>query len=137
MASVSLFLFFISLLGVSLSWYETVCAAWMLGTIFVMVQICGVDWILLLSATFLTHTQIRNQLVTHHLDLLPADSLIMRVCMCVCVRLNRQLLHNSNLSSSNGSTEDLFRDSIDSCDIDINEKVCDDICLQLALNSTL
>uniref|UniRef100_A0A671U192 RAB11 family interacting protein 4 (class II) b n=1 Tax=Sparus aurata TaxID=8175 RepID=A0A671U192_SPAAU len=33
------------------------------------------------------------------------------------------LLHNSNLSSSNGSTEDLFRDSIDSCDIDINEKV--------------
>lgn len=36
----------------------------------------------------------------------------------------RQLLHNSNFSSSNGSTEDLFRDSIDSCDIDINEKVC-------------
>uniref|UniRef100_A0A3Q0R7P7 RAB11 family interacting protein 4 (class II) b n=1 Tax=Amphilophus citrinellus TaxID=61819 RepID=A0A3Q0R7P7_AMPCI len=36
---------------------------------------------------------------------------------------SRQLLHNSNLSSSNGSTEDLFRDSIDSCDIDINEKV--------------
>ncbi|KAL6110174.1 rab11fip4 [Pungitius sinensis] len=35
----------------------------------------------------------------------------------------RQLLHNSNLSSSNGSTEDLFRDSIDSCDIDIHEKV--------------
>ncbi|TKS67990.1 Rab11 family-interacting protein 4A [Collichthys lucidus] len=35
----------------------------------------------------------------------------------------RQLLHNSNLSSNNGSTEDLFRDSIDSCDIDINEKV--------------
>uniref|UniRef100_A0A8C8DBH5 RAB11 family interacting protein 4 (class II) b n=1 Tax=Oryzias sinensis TaxID=183150 RepID=A0A8C8DBH5_9TELE len=35
----------------------------------------------------------------------------------------RQLLHNSNLSSSNGSTEDLFRDSIDSCDVDINEKV--------------
>ncbi|XP_014912779.1 rab11 family-interacting protein 4B isoform X3 [Poecilia latipinna] len=35
----------------------------------------------------------------------------------------RQLLHNSNLSSRNGSTEDLFRDSIDSCDIDINEKV--------------
>uniref|UniRef100_A0A8C2WJV7 RAB11 family interacting protein 4 (class II) b n=1 Tax=Cyclopterus lumpus TaxID=8103 RepID=A0A8C2WJV7_CYCLU len=33
------------------------------------------------------------------------------------------LLHNSNLSSSNGSTEDLSRDSIDSCDIDINEKV--------------
>uniref|UniRef100_A0A3P9DD10 RAB11 family interacting protein 4 (class II) b n=1 Tax=Maylandia zebra TaxID=106582 RepID=A0A3P9DD10_9CICH len=36
---------------------------------------------------------------------------------------SRQLLHNSNLSSSNGSTEDLFRDSIDSCDTDINEKV--------------
>uniref|UniRef100_A0A8C2WJG4 RAB11 family interacting protein 4 (class II) b n=1 Tax=Cyclopterus lumpus TaxID=8103 RepID=A0A8C2WJG4_CYCLU len=36
---------------------------------------------------------------------------------------SRQLLHNSNLSSSNGSTEDLSRDSIDSCDIDINEKV--------------
>uniref|UniRef100_A0A3B3WV21 FIP-RBD domain-containing protein n=1 Tax=Poecilia mexicana TaxID=48701 RepID=A0A3B3WV21_9TELE len=36
---------------------------------------------------------------------------------------SRQLLHNSNLSSRNGSTEDLFRDSIDSCDIDINEKV--------------
>uniref|UniRef100_A0A8C5G7Y2 FIP-RBD domain-containing protein n=1 Tax=Gouania willdenowi TaxID=441366 RepID=A0A8C5G7Y2_GOUWI len=36
---------------------------------------------------------------------------------------SRQLLHNSNLSSSNGSTEDLFRDSIDSYDIDINEKV--------------
>ncbi|XP_053309386.1 rab11 family-interacting protein 4 [Spea bombifrons] len=35
----------------------------------------------------------------------------------------RQLLHNSNLSSSNGSTEDLFRDSIDSCDNDITEKV--------------
>ncbi|KAK7929955.1 hypothetical protein WMY93_006350 [Mugilogobius chulae] len=35
----------------------------------------------------------------------------------------RQLLHNSNLSSNNGSTEDLFRDSIDSCDVDINEKV--------------
>ncbi|XP_035992728.1 rab11 family-interacting protein 4B isoform X1 [Fundulus heteroclitus] len=35
----------------------------------------------------------------------------------------RQLLHNSNLSSRNGSTEDLFRDSIDSCDVDINEKV--------------
>ncbi|XP_027873819.1 rab11 family-interacting protein 4B isoform X1 [Xiphophorus couchianus] len=35
----------------------------------------------------------------------------------------RQLLQNSNLSSRNGSTEDLFRDSIDSCDIDINEKV--------------
>uniref|UniRef100_A0A3Q3W4I5 FIP-RBD domain-containing protein n=1 Tax=Mola mola TaxID=94237 RepID=A0A3Q3W4I5_MOLML len=36
---------------------------------------------------------------------------------------SRQLLHNSNLSSSNGSTEDLFRDSIDSCDMDIIEKV--------------
>ncbi|XP_029632919.1 rab11 family-interacting protein 4A-like isoform X2 [Salmo trutta] len=35
----------------------------------------------------------------------------------------RQLLHTSNFSSSNGSTEDLFRDSIDSCDIDITEKV--------------
>uniref|UniRef100_A0A8C9VX48 RAB11 family interacting protein 4 (class II) b n=1 Tax=Scleropages formosus TaxID=113540 RepID=A0A8C9VX48_SCLFO len=35
----------------------------------------------------------------------------------------RQLFHNSNLSSSNGSTEDLFRDSIDSCDADITEKV--------------
>ncbi|XP_026119024.1 rab11 family-interacting protein 4B isoform X1 [Carassius auratus] len=35
----------------------------------------------------------------------------------------RQLLHNSNLSSSNGSTEDLFSDSIDSCEIDITEKV--------------
>uniref|UniRef100_A0A8C9SVT6 RAB11 family interacting protein 4 (class II) b n=1 Tax=Scleropages formosus TaxID=113540 RepID=A0A8C9SVT6_SCLFO len=37
--------------------------------------------------------------------------------------LSRQLFHNSNLSSSNGSTEDLFRDSIDSCDADITEKV--------------
>lgn len=44
-------------------------------------------------------------------------------CLCVSVCLSRQLLHNSNLSSSNGSTEDLFRDSIDSCDIDISEKV--------------
>ncbi|RXN14220.1 rab11 family-interacting 4 isoform X2 [Labeo rohita] len=35
----------------------------------------------------------------------------------------RQLLHNSNLSSSNGSTEDLFHDSIDSCETDITEKV--------------
>ncbi|XP_046279947.1 rab11 family-interacting protein 4 isoform X2 [Marmota monax] len=35
----------------------------------------------------------------------------------------RQLMHNSNFSSSNGSTEDLFRDSIDSCDNDITEKV--------------
>ncbi|KAJ8001934.1 hypothetical protein DPEC_G00174560 [Dallia pectoralis] len=35
----------------------------------------------------------------------------------------RQLLHTSTFSSSNGSTEDLFRDSIDSCDIDITEKV--------------
>lgn len=32
-------------------------------------------------------------------------------------------MHNSNFSSSNGSTEDLFRDSIDSCDNDITEKV--------------
>lgn len=39
------------------------------------------------------------------------------------VCLSRQLLQSSNLSSSNGSTEDLFRDSIDSCDPDINEKV--------------
>ncbi|KAJ7397683.1 Rab11 family-interacting protein 4 [Pitangus sulphuratus] len=36
---------------------------------------------------------------------------------------SRQLFHNSNFSSSNGSTEDLFRDSIDSCDNDITEKV--------------
>ncbi|XP_027738194.1 rab11 family-interacting protein 4 isoform X2 [Empidonax traillii] len=35
----------------------------------------------------------------------------------------RQLFHNSNFSSSNGSTEDLFRDSIDSFDNDITEKV--------------
>ncbi|XP_028827615.1 rab11 family-interacting protein 4B isoform X2 [Denticeps clupeoides] len=35
----------------------------------------------------------------------------------------RQLLHHSNISSSNGSTEDLFRDSIDSCDVDITEKL--------------
>ncbi|XP_014445591.1 rab11 family-interacting protein 4 isoform X2 [Tupaia chinensis] len=35
----------------------------------------------------------------------------------------RQLMHNSNFSSSNGSTEDLFRDSIDSCDNDLTEKV--------------
>ncbi|XP_075436014.1 rab11 family-interacting protein 4 isoform X2 [Ascaphus truei] len=35
----------------------------------------------------------------------------------------RQLFHNSNFSSSSGSTEDLFRDSIDSCDNDITEKV--------------
>ncbi|XP_064127503.1 rab11 family-interacting protein 4 isoform X1 [Loxodonta africana] len=35
----------------------------------------------------------------------------------------RQLMHNSNFSSSNGSTEDLFRDSIDSSDNDITEKV--------------
>lgn len=32
-------------------------------------------------------------------------------------------MHSSNFSSSNGSTEDLFRDSIDSCDNDITEKV--------------
>ncbi|ELK30001.1 Rab11 family-interacting protein 4 [Myotis davidii] len=35
----------------------------------------------------------------------------------------RQLMHSSNFSSSNGSTEDLFRDSIDSCDNDITEKL--------------
>ncbi|KAK6478164.1 rab11 family-interacting protein 4A-like isoform X1 [Huso huso] len=35
----------------------------------------------------------------------------------------RQLFHNSNFSSSNGSTEDLFRDSIDSCENDITEKM--------------
>uniref|UniRef100_A0A8B9VM67 RAB11 family interacting protein 4 n=1 Tax=Anas zonorhyncha TaxID=75864 RepID=A0A8B9VM67_9AVES len=35
----------------------------------------------------------------------------------------KTLFHNSNFSSSNGSTEDLFRDSIDSCDNDITEKV--------------
>ncbi|XP_017339779.1 rab11 family-interacting protein 4A isoform X1 [Ictalurus punctatus] len=35
----------------------------------------------------------------------------------------RQLFHHSNFSSSHGSTEDLFRDSIDSCDTDITEKV--------------
>ncbi|XP_062388731.1 rab11 family-interacting protein 4A isoform X1 [Sardina pilchardus] len=35
----------------------------------------------------------------------------------------RQLFHHSNFSSSHGSTEDLFRDSIDSCDVDITEKV--------------
>ncbi|KAK2829176.1 hypothetical protein Q7C36_017166 [Tachysurus vachellii] len=35
----------------------------------------------------------------------------------------RQLFHHSNFSSSHGSTEDLFHDSIDSCDIDITEKV--------------
>ncbi|MGH0148782.1 UNVERIFIED_CONTAM: hypothetical protein FKN15_014341 [Acipenser sinensis] len=36
---------------------------------------------------------------------------------------DKQLFHNSNFSSSNGSTEDLFRDSIDSCENDITEKV--------------
>uniref|UniRef100_A0A672M503 Rab11 family-interacting protein 4B n=1 Tax=Sinocyclocheilus grahami TaxID=75366 RepID=A0A672M503_SINGR len=40
-----------------------------------------------------------------------------------CIDYSLQLLHNSNLSSSNGSTEDLFHDSIDSCEIDITEKV--------------
>ncbi|XP_021270347.1 rab11 family-interacting protein 4 isoform X2 [Numida meleagris] len=35
----------------------------------------------------------------------------------------RQLFHNSNFSSSNGSTEDLFRYSIDSCENDLSEKV--------------
>lgn len=54
-----------------------------------------------------------------HLDFFAEGSFM--VCVCVC--LSRQLLHNSNLSSSNGSTEDLFRDSIDSCDMDISEKV--------------
>ncbi|XP_024592562.1 rab11 family-interacting protein 4 isoform X2 [Neophocaena asiaeorientalis asiaeorientalis] len=39
------------------------------------------------------------------------------------LKANRQLMHSSNFSSSNGSTEDLFRDSIDSCDNDITEKV--------------
>uniref|UniRef100_W5KFC3 RAB11 family interacting protein 4 (class II) b n=1 Tax=Astyanax mexicanus TaxID=7994 RepID=W5KFC3_ASTMX len=39
------------------------------------------------------------------------------------IKTHRQLLHHSNLSSSNGSTEDLFRDSIDSSDTDISEKV--------------
>ncbi|KAM9208381.1 rab11 family-interacting protein 4 isoform 1-T1 [Dugong dugon] len=39
------------------------------------------------------------------------------------IAFGRQLMHNSNFSSSNGSTEDLFRDSIDSCDNDITEKV--------------
>uniref|UniRef100_A0A8C6LRU0 RAB11 family interacting protein 4 (class II) b n=1 Tax=Nothobranchius furzeri TaxID=105023 RepID=A0A8C6LRU0_NOTFU len=47
----------------------------------------------------------------------------------VFVSLSRQLLHSSNLSSRNGSTEDLFRDSIDSCDTDINEKVWMCFCL--------
>ncbi len=40
----------------------------------------------------------------------------------LCVS-HSQLFHHSNFSSSQGSTEDLFRDSIDSCDIDITEKV--------------
>ncbi|KAL4657905.1 rab11 family-interacting protein 4A-like [Arapaima gigas] len=35
----------------------------------------------------------------------------------------RQLFHSSNFSSGNGSTDDLFCDSVDSCDIDITEKV--------------
>uniref|UniRef100_A0A8B9HNF5 RAB11 family interacting protein 4 (class II) a n=1 Tax=Astyanax mexicanus TaxID=7994 RepID=A0A8B9HNF5_ASTMX len=39
------------------------------------------------------------------------------------LKANSQLFHHSNFSSSQGSTEDLFRDSIDSCDIDITEKV--------------
>uniref|UniRef100_A0A452UII6 RAB11 family interacting protein 4 n=1 Tax=Ursus maritimus TaxID=29073 RepID=A0A452UII6_URSMA len=39
------------------------------------------------------------------------------------LKANRQLMHSSNFSSSDGSTEDLFRDSIDSCDNDITEKV--------------
>uniref|UniRef100_A0A3Q4HWZ9 RAB11 family interacting protein 4 (class II) b n=1 Tax=Neolamprologus brichardi TaxID=32507 RepID=A0A3Q4HWZ9_NEOBR len=50
---------------------------------------------------------------------LKANSIFSKLSVCS----SRQLLHNSNLSSSNGSTEDLFRDSIDSCDTDINEKV--------------
>lgn len=67
-----------------------------------------------------TNTHRRNQ------QLLSLGSLSRRdpsSCLCASVCLSRQLLHSSNLSSSNGSTEDLFRDSIDSCDIDINEKV--------------
>uniref|UniRef100_A0A8C9SYI5 RAB11 family interacting protein 4 (class II) a n=1 Tax=Scleropages formosus TaxID=113540 RepID=A0A8C9SYI5_SCLFO len=35
----------------------------------------------------------------------------------------RQLFHSSNFSSGNGSTDDLFCDSVDSCDVDITEKV--------------
>ncbi|KAB1256539.1 Rab11 family-interacting protein 4 [Camelus dromedarius] len=35
----------------------------------------------------------------------------------------RQLTHSSNFRSGNSSTEDLFRDSINSCDNDITEKV--------------
>ncbi|XP_023666539.2 rab11 family-interacting protein 4A-like isoform X1 [Paramormyrops kingsleyae] len=35
----------------------------------------------------------------------------------------RQLFHSSNFSSGNGSTDDLFHDSVDSCDVDITEKV--------------
>ncbi|XP_062853426.1 rab11 family-interacting protein 4B [Trichomycterus rosablanca] len=35
----------------------------------------------------------------------------------------RQLLHHSNLISSNDSTEDLFKETIDYCDVDITEKV--------------
>lgn len=42
-------------------------------------------------------------------------------------------MHSSNFSSSNGSTEDLFRDSIDSCDNDITEKVGPGaLCMSLA-----
>ena len=62
----------------------------------------------------------------HFLSLAPPQTpihVLPRLHKCVYLCLSRQLLHNSNLSSSNGSTEDLFRDSIDSCDIDINEKV--------------
>ncbi|TRY59590.1 hypothetical protein DNTS_003879 [Danionella cerebrum] len=39
------------------------------------------------------------------------------------LKANSQLFQHSNFSSSHGSTEDLFRDSIDSCDVDITEKV--------------
>ena len=42
-------------------------------------------------------------------------------------------MHSSNFSSSNGSTEDLFRDSIDSCDNDITEKVRQGGCGQTGL----
>lgn len=46
-------------------------------------------------------------------------------------------MHNSNFSSSNGSTEDLFRDSIDSCDNDITEKVDPEWCRRKGLNVCL
>lgn len=79
------------------------------------------------------HTYTNIDLETHWEPavphLFPADS--NSACLCVC--LSRQLLHNSNLSSSNGSTEDLFRDSIDSCDIDIIEKAWPCLCLYVNL----